>query len=523
MSLLSQLLESYTSFWSSSPYTCIATTIAGLLLTSIVWAQIEQLVNYDSSQPPMVWYWIPFIGSMIEFGIQPLTFMKKNRAKYGDYFTFLMFGRKMTICLGVDGNFFVFNAKHSSVNAEDAYNHLTKPVFGPEVIYDVPNSVLMEQKKMAKAGLTNDSFKTYVPMIIDEVNQYVKDHWKKDSDSVDILKAVSEMIIMTASRTLLGPEIRAQLNFGVADLYHTLDASFTPIHFLFEWLPLPSYYSCKTAHEELNRIFGKIIKNRRENPREDYSDMLDVFMSYKYKNGNSLTDIQVTNMLIAILMAGQHTSSATTTWSLLNLANNRKLINDTFNSMKESMGGDLPYPEYDDLKSMPFLDNIVNETLRLRSPIIQIMRKVTKPVPVPGTQYVIPAGNFIIASPTITQIDPAHFPDPETYNPSRWNTTLPEEQEAGKTKEDSMVDYGFGAVNYKSSRSPFLPFGAGRHRCIGEQFAFVQIKTILYTLLKNFEFELDPTRGMPEPDFNSMVILPAAPVLLKYTRRSSKA
>lgn len=54
----------------------------------------------------------------------------------------------MTACLGPKGNDFVFNGKLSDVSAEDAYSHLTTPVFGEGVVYDVPNHILMEQKKV---------------------------------------------------------------------------------------------------------------------------------------------------------------------------------------------------------------------------------------------------------------------------------------------------------------------------------------------------------------------------------------
>ena len=59
-----------------------------------------------------------------------------------------MLGRKMTATLGPKGNDFVFNGRLSEVSAEDAYAHLTVPVFGEGVVYDVPNHVLMEQKKV---------------------------------------------------------------------------------------------------------------------------------------------------------------------------------------------------------------------------------------------------------------------------------------------------------------------------------------------------------------------------------------
>lgn len=59
-----------------------------------------------------------------------------------------MFGRKMTYVLGADGNNFFFNASIANVSAEEAYKSLTVPVFGPEVVYDVENAVLMEQKRL---------------------------------------------------------------------------------------------------------------------------------------------------------------------------------------------------------------------------------------------------------------------------------------------------------------------------------------------------------------------------------------
>ena len=75
--------------------------------------------------------------------------------EFGDCFTFIMMGRKMTFCLNPDGNAFVFNVPLAHASAEGliliiiigAYNKLTVPVFGTEVVYDVENAVFMEQKK----------------------------------------------------------------------------------------------------------------------------------------------------------------------------------------------------------------------------------------------------------------------------------------------------------------------------------------------------------------------------------------
>ena len=70
------------------------------------------------------------------------------------------------------------------------------------------------------------------------------------------------MIIMTASRTLLGEEVRSKLYTGVADLYHDLDKGFTPINFLFPNLPLPSYKKRDAAHIKMRNLFIEVIQNR---------------------------------------------------------------------------------------------------------------------------------------------------------------------------------------------------------------------------------------------------------------------
>jgi sterol 14-demethylase len=86
----------------------------------------------------------------------------------------------VTVALGPKGNNFILGGKSRSFNAEDAYKvrshalpaqfahvltepqHLTVPVFGKDVVYDVPNDVFMEQKKFVKVGLSTENFRAYV-------------------------------------------------------------------------------------------------------------------------------------------------------------------------------------------------------------------------------------------------------------------------------------------------------------------------------------------------------------------------
>lgn len=74
--------------------------------------------------------------------------MLTRSPKYGDIYTFILLGRKVTVYLGSKGNQFILNGKLKDVNAEEIYSVLTTPVFGKDVIYDVPNAKFMEQKKV---------------------------------------------------------------------------------------------------------------------------------------------------------------------------------------------------------------------------------------------------------------------------------------------------------------------------------------------------------------------------------------
>ena len=124
----------------------------GLLLALVILGNVlVQLLFRNPHEPPVVFHLLPIIGSTIEYGIDPYKFFFKYRAKYGDCFTFVLLGKKATVCLGTKGNDFILNGKLKDVCAEEVYTPLCTPVFGKDVVYDCPNSKLMEQKKVSQS------------------------------------------------------------------------------------------------------------------------------------------------------------------------------------------------------------------------------------------------------------------------------------------------------------------------------------------------------------------------------------
>lgn len=141
--------------------------------------------------------------------------------------------------------------------------------------------------------------------------------------------------------------------------------------------------------------------------------------------------------------------------------------------------GKLRQMTYEDIRSLPLLDAIIRETLRMHPPIHSIMRYVRDDVSVPSTLsapsedgiYVVPKGNYVLASPAVSQVDRTVWKNANKWDPFRWNDTEGVAAQALKAYVDEngeKIDYGFGAVS-KGTDSPYQPFGAGKHRCIGEQ------------------------------------------------------
>lgn len=190
--------------------------------------------------------------------------------------------------------------------------------------------MLMQQKKFMKFGLSTDNFRKYVGVISKEVQQYIKENILSaittpngSSRPIDAVTSASQITICTASATLQGPEVRSALNKSFAHLFHELDGGFTPLHWVFPSLPLPSYWKRDRANRKMTEIYTGILNKRREagtlGDLETQSDMIQALAGQSYKDGTKVSDKQIAHMMIALLMAGQHTSSATSSWLLLHL------------------------------------------------------------------------------------------------------------------------------------------------------------------------------------------------------------
>lgn len=477
-------------------WTAVVTVVSTLLLVAIIFfrAKITKS-NKQKNIPPHVPSTLPFLGCAVEFGKNPISFLLEAHKKYGSVFSITMVGKTFTYLIGSDSSALFFNSRNNDLNAEEVYSRLVTPVFGKGVCYDVPHNIFLEQKKMLKYGLSIAHFKRYIPLIRKETEDYFQ-RWGKTGQK-DLFVALSELIIMTASRCLHGREIRSMLNERIAQLYTDLDGGFSHAAWLLPgWLPLPSFRRRDRARQEMEKTFTSVINKRRNSPDEEYEDdILNFLINTTYKDGRSLTDSEIAGLLIGLLMAGQHTSSSTSSWLGFFIAQQKDIQEKAYQEILDVCGDDLSTLNYDQLKDLSFLECCIRETLRLHPPIMTMMRMAKTHQVVDG--YTIPAGHQVCVSPTVNHRLTESWTDSNTFKPDRFLQT------EGINNTDKFA---------------YVPFGAGRHRCIGEGFAYVQIKTIWTVLLQKYEFDL-VDGYFPVVNYQTMIHTPTNPII-SYKCRS---
>lgn len=183
----------------------------------------------------------------------------------------------------------------------------------------------------------------------------------------------------------------------------------------------------------------------------------------------------------------------------MHLLHNKEILNRVVKEQNHVLSQHNQKLCYQGLTEMNTLHACMKETLRMHPPLIFLMRKVLEPRPALGGRFVIRKGDYVVASPSIAGMLPDVFAEPNKWDPDRF---LP-------PREEDMV-----------APFSFLGFGAGRHGCMGEGFAYVQVKTIWSTLLRLFDFEA-VGKAIPEPNYNALVVGPSlGTCIVRYKRKA---
>ena len=451
------------------------------------------------------WVWVlsPFLNlTFLEFALSPLKMVTRCQRAYGPVFTMRMFGQRLTFLVGPEAQEPFFKSNDATMSQQEVYGFM-KSVFGKGVVYDCEARKRQTQFQSMAHGLRASRLKTYTKKIEEECKEFLGRKWGQ-SGEIDLLDTLSELTILTASRCLHGDDVRENMYERVAELYHDLDQGVQPLSVFFPNAPTREHWRRDRARKKMVELFSGVIKKRRAESEEDRAkanrtDILQVFMETKYKDGTPLSDDEVTGLLIALLFAGQHTSSITSTWTAMFVAHDRSIFERVVKEQADVASRRGPALDYDAVGEMDLLHNCMREALRMHPPLVLLMRKCKKDVEVRsgGKSFVVPGGDTVLVSPSVGMRLPDVFKDPNTFDPDRY----------AEGREEHKIPYAY------------LGFGGGMHSCMGQNFAFVQVKTILAVIFRNYEVEMIP-KDLPECDYEAMVVGPKGDCRIRYKKRN---
>ena len=451
----------------------------------------------EPRKPPRVSGGEEVNGHLEELRVDPIGLLERVRVECGDIGVFGLGGRDVVLLNGAEANEFFFRAPEEVLDQAEAYPFMT-PVFGEGVVFDA--SPERRREMLHNQALRDKFMRGHAATIAGEVEQMVA-KWD-DQGEIDLLDWFAELTIYTSSACLIGKRFRDQLNRRFAELYHDLERGTDALAFVDPYAPIESFRRRDAARVDLVALVQEIMDGRLAAgpPSDADRDLLDVLMSVRDEDGSlRFTADQVTGMFISMMFAGHHTTSTTASWMIIELLAHPEEHQRVVAELDQlyANGEEVSYQA---LREMPWLEASLKETLRMHPPLILLLRVAKEDVRF--REFTILAGEMVGASPWVSNRIPEDFADAERFDPSRY--LEPREED-------------------RANPWTWIPFGAGRHRCVGSAFALMQLKAIFSVLLEEWALELAQPPDTYQADLSKMVIQLQQPCVVRYRRRDRSA
>lgn len=189
---------------------------------------------------------------------------------------------------------------------------------------------------------------------------------------------------------------------------------------------------------------------------EAHADLLSMLLAVRDDDGRPMTDRELRDQLVTMLVAGHETTSTSAAWAIERLVRHPDVL---ATLRTELARGETAY-----------LDGVIKETMRCRPVVAQIGRYLTEPVEIDG--WTVPAETMVMLPMTVIHQDPDVYPDPDAFRPERFL--------------DGNDPGGYS----------WLPFGGGVRRCPGASLALLEMRVMIRTIVQHVDLEPD----RPEPE-----------------------
>jgi len=406
------------------------------------------------------------LGNARELASDWMGFLTSCSREYGDAVFFRFFN--VPICLLSHPDFIeqVLVTNQSNFVKSRDYRVLVR-VMG-EGLLTAEGEAWRTQRRLVQPAFHHENIVKYGNVMVKCARQML-DGWK-DGESHDIHSDMTHLTLEIVTQSLFGtsildkaPDVAEGLRFMMEEFTWHANLSFV----LPEFIPLPVGLRLRRGIRLLDEVFYSIIRERRSNPSNS-PDLLSSLLSMRHADGSLVSDRELRDEMMTLLLAGHETTAVALSWTWYLLAQHPEVEAKLYRELREVLGE--REPAVADIPRLRYTDWVIKESMRLYPPAWGIGRKALAEFEI--GDYRLPAGTTVFLMQWIVHRDPRFFPEPERFRPERWG-------------DESMQ-------NGNLPRFAYFPFGGGPHKCIGASFATMEAVLLLATVARRFRLELSP-------------------------------
>ncbi|MEU3851126.1 cytochrome P450 [Streptomyces sp. NPDC029554] len=320
------------------------------------------------------------------------------------------------------------------------------------------------KRRQLQPAFARGEIARYVDLMRDEVHTAV-DGWVPGR-TIDVREVMVELSLDMLARTVFSGSLD---DTTFRRLRHDLSVVMNGVGarvMLPDWverLPLPFNRRFDRARDAVRATVHRAVDDLQA-AGHDTGDMLSLLLRAQDEaTGRPLTAHQICSEILTLAVAGTETTASVLSWALYELARHPDVEVRVLAELDDVLG-DRPVT-FEDITRLPYLGRVITEVTRLHHTGWLVTRRTT--VETRLGAWTLPAGTELAYCQHALHRDPALFPDPLHFDPDRWL--------------DSAQQPPAGA---------FLPFGAGKHRCIGDRFALTELITAIATIARRVRLDL---------------------------------
>ncbi|MFX4293928.1 cytochrome P450 [Streptomyces bohaiensis] len=304
--------------------------------------------------------------------------------------------------------------------------------------------------------------------------------WSEDTE-VDLLDEMNTLTMNIVSRLLFSTRIRDDraLAEAITGVFEWEMHALTRLVVLPLSVPTPRNLRARTRIDYIRGRIDAFIQERRS-ADDPVQDLLTVLMNARYEDGAVMDDRQLLDETLTIWGASQETSADAQTWALYLLARHPEAHARVREEVDRVLGG--RPATFEDLKQLPYSLQVFKEAMRLYPPAAVMLRTAVRDTVIGGCR--IARGTMIFLAIHTLHRSPDLYPEPERFDPDRFT----------KEREHALP------------RQAYLPFGTGKHVCVGSHLALMEGQLLTATMTQRLDVEL-----LPQPPVEPLLLINLRP------------